>query len=173
MRDCVIYDNTANDVGGGLSLNTNNFKLTLTKCNISSNFASNSGGGFNSDSYNTNMTMKDCFIYNNTAVGNGGGMFYTSNDYVNIFNSFISDNKANSGGGVYAKGPSRYFLFSESKMLNNVAKIGNGGGLYVGFKNDYFLMVGAEISGNKAAANGGGYVHIYYTYVIARRFKTT
>jgi len=67
ITDCVITNNYASDVGGGLGFCHDS---TVTNCVISHNSAENYGGG---TSYSNYITISNCLISHNSA-GVGGGL---------------------------------------------------------------------------------------------------
>ncbi|MBN1346855.1 MAG: DUF11 domain-containing protein [Phycisphaerae bacterium] len=87
MTNCVINDNTATSMGGGLRWYGNGggpHSLSLTNCTFTENAAANWGGGVSivigGGSPTLNSTMTNCTIYDNALTGNyGGGLVIDNN----------------------------------------------------------------------------------------------
>jgi predicted outer membrane repeat protein len=101
--------------------------------------------------------MSDGKISDNTAES-GGGVYLQGSGTFTMSGGEISDNTAEYGGGVYSYGT---FTMSDGKISGNTAAYGEGGyggyggGVYVDYSST-FMMSDGEISGNTAAQYGGG-----------------
>ena len=96
-----------------------------------------------------------------TSGGQGGAVFYVeSTDTLHIVNSTISNNSANSGGGVYSNSfnsSSSYVTVSNSTISNNSATNFGGGVLsHSSSSNSSVTVNNSTISNNSATDNGGG-----------------
>jgi parallel beta-helix repeat protein len=111
--------------GGGLSINTNKGKVTLSNNTLTGNAASADGGGVEIQNSET-VTVTKNTISNNTASDDGGGVsFYRGTN--TLSNNTISNNTASDeGGGVY-------FYRGINTLTNNTITANkaknNGGGI--------------------------------------------
>lgn len=130
--------------------------LTITNGNIP-----DGGAGISCTAHQ--VTITNCVISGNSA-GYGGGiyrsLFGLGGASVNVIDSVISDNRAETGGAVFIAGhsygmaPAAWLGMTNSTVLGNVAT-SRGGGLYVG---GHATITSSTISANVATmdANGGG-----------------
>jgi predicted outer membrane repeat protein len=102
LLDLTISNNVADDYGGGIF---NQGILSLFNCTISNNRAADGGGLAVSDLGIT--TLSNNKIVSNTATTDGGGIYagdaiYTSGTpYFDLYNSTVSGNHAEQGGGIW------------------------------------------------------------------------
>lgn len=146
MSNCVMYNNRALNVGGGVRGGTlyncvlvNNlaaggggaYLATLNDCIVADNQATSAGGGI------WNCTLNRCEVRGNLANGNGGGAFSDSPG-ASILNSCVIRNNftAISGGGAYASVLNNCVVAANSSpngggvdncTLNNSIVLNNGG----------------------------------------------
>lgn len=128
------------------------------------NNRSNYGGGAIAAN---NLTLLDCVISKNSTEGNGGGILIEATVYGELIieNSWVSDNSANFGGGVYVKGLQNGAILMQmqsSTISKNIASRDGGGIYYEGFFDPTFptgRIWNSTISGNTAGMNGGG-IHL-------------
>jgi predicted outer membrane repeat protein len=158
FTNVTIRENTTAGNGGGVLVHMYSQSVNMrkgpvfTNCEISGNTA-NSGGGFaivGNDERPQGVIRNNCLISGNTATTTGGGIYtlhsYNANNLTHWFtavavnNTFITDNTANNGGGIY-----------NNKVARNASAISPEGtetGIYLRLSN-------VTIAGN-TAANGGG-----------------
>jgi outer membrane protein assembly factor BamB len=157
IRNCIITNNTATSMGGGIYCFGTNSSPSIINCDITNNYAFANGGGMCIGSSGSPAII-DCRITGNYAgstSGKGGGI-YCSQGKPTIRNCVISDNFATNGGGIWMH-PSVVGVIEDCKILNNKST-NNGAGLCIessgsgGSTN----ISRSEISGNVAAAEGGG-----------------
>ncbi|MBR4751151.1 MAG: fibronectin type III domain-containing protein [Thermoguttaceae bacterium] len=159
ISNCVISENTSS-CGGGIYAEGN---VSITDCDISCNSAINGGGVY----IGGVVTITNSTISGNTAVqsygdnghycgnGEGGGCFVTSIGTLTIDNCLITNNKADTGGGVFG----RYVVnIKNCNISGNTASY--GGGVYGigdihGGKRAEITITNCSISDN-TANNGGG-----------------
>ena len=149
--------------GGGVYGNGHFINVTFR------NNRSNYGGG--AIAVHGFITLKDSVISKNSTKGNGGGIFIETTDFgqINLYNSWVSDNSANFGGGVYAKGLQNGIILMQielSTISKNIASNDGGGIYYEGFfdpSNPAGRISNSTISDNTAGGNGGG-IHLSSGY---------
>jgi len=101
MTNCTIIDNGASDGGGIYHYDG---PMTMTDCTISGNRAVGGGGIF---SFMGTLTMTNCTLSGNSASsktshdGKGGAIYSAITAEVDMTHCTISDNLADSGGGIY------------------------------------------------------------------------
>jgi uncharacterized repeat protein (TIGR02543 family) len=158
----VISNNTVSALvggGGGVYNLGGVFTVSGDNCVIVNNTAGSGGGGgvLNQAGVFT-VSGKDCMIANNTSTyGYGGGVFndYSRDGGFNVGSVFImyggeiSNNTANSGGGVF-NNPRNTFVMFDGLIANNTAW--SGGGV-----NNWgnFTLVDGLIVDNTARVDGG------------------
>ena len=152
----------------------------LNHLNIVNGYVSGSGGAIWSFE---NLVLQDMVINGNVANGGSGGAIYSQSGFLEIYNSDISFNTADSGGAIY-QAANRLYI-TDSLFEGNMAIDGNGGaltsfgtvttierttfydneasmsggGLYISSSSsaDYeSTIVNSTISNNEAGLNGGG-----------------
>jgi hypothetical protein len=112
VSDCLIENNSAGSIAGGLHLGYETLKHTLERCVLRGNRteyrvdASSGGGGI----YLANtgrILMRNCLMYNNWTAGsaNGGaiacqGQGISTSEF---YNCTIVSNRAASGGGIFIR----------------------------------------------------------------------
>jgi len=130
IMNTTIYENTAFTDGGGI-YNSARAVATITESSLSNNSAGDAGGGI----YNTlesTFNIHRCALLDNQAQGAGGGALLNGQNgaqptTINIDNSTISGNTANtSGGGFVNEGT---FNAVNVTITNNTSTNGAGGGL--------------------------------------------
>ncbi len=104
---CNIYDNTADNYGGGLSISGGS-NPTLSHLNIYNNHANNAGG---INCYQSTGNLNNILLYGNTANFTGGGMLLKNCGDVSINKSTMSGNTAANGGSL--------FMANSSATLSN------------------------------------------------------
>ena len=109
LKDCTITGNAtldSDDRGGGIA---NEGTLSLNNCVVSDNSAGEGGGIYTNygvttivDSTITNNSANEVIV--STGVGVGGGVSHRGSGPLEIDNTTISDNSANSAGGGVSMG---------------------------------------------------------------------
>jgi CSLREA domain-containing protein len=178
LDDSEVSGNTA-DQGGGIMIIANGTAapfIELTRTTVSANSATASGGGLWLDNA-VHSTLTRAQILNNTSGDRGDGIYNASTLALNqsvlqdnhggvdgggIFNEPAGDitarevlfqnNIARFGGGIYNKGPARFY---QSLFVGNQAERGQGGAIY-NFDTDSALTIdNTTLSGNQAGLGGG------------------
>lgn len=116
LRGGAISDNTARQDGGGFY----GAVAYVMGSTIAGNTALVDGGGL----FVVRITVESGLISGNIAGGNGGGIY--ADDWIEINNGAISDNKAENGGGISALGD---IDFNQGSITGNIA-LQDGGGIY-------------------------------------------
>ena len=127
LTDCVVTNNEAANLGGGISNESG--VLVLTNCTVSSNSAQSAGGIYNVSS--ASATLTNCTVSANTATPySGGGIYNQVNSTLTLTNSTVSGNSAGNGGGGIINDYSSTALLTNCTVADNSASniFGNGGG---------------------------------------------
>lgn len=156
-----IQENSGSE-GGGIY---NEGKLTLENTKLEGNHARGSGmkagegGGLFNDH---EATISNCSFKKNTADTGGGGISSlepwsdtSAMTTASIIDSTISDNQANSGGGIDDTGE---LSLTNSTVANNQATLYGGGindSIYSTVPPYHFYATNSTISGNSAMSGGG------------------
>lgn len=151
IKDSFIQENTATS-GGGVYNNYAGSTL-ITGTNIFLNIATTSGAGIyqnlgtlqaeGNDIYNNVSSVSGAGVYQgggtlrllrnildgNTSTGNGGAIYLNTGVGANqVYNNFIYDNQATTGGGLYNAATN--VAFWHNTLVGNTATAGNGGGIF-------------------------------------------
>ncbi|MDE7291066.1 MAG: hypothetical protein K2N58_03370 [Treponemataceae bacterium] len=197
MTGGEIFGNIASEQGGGVYVNSAEFKISGT-AKISGNTADTSGGGIyiykKPMASSATLTMTGGEISENVADEKGGGVYNQGGTLTMSGTAKISKNKAKKGtydgdgGGVYSQNGD--FTMSDTAEISENNAGYNSGGVYVDggkftmkdnaniYKNiasygggvyvsGSFNMIAGTISYNEAKSNGGG------VYVYGQSFKMT
>lgn len=129
---CLIFNNTAEDDGGGVYINQSKTKILIDGA--------------------------DSQISSNDADDNGGGVFVdASSSTITINQGKIDGNRADDGGGVYHNASGGYiYLNNGGAISGNSAEDGNGGGVYSYYNGTEINLNNGSISGNTSEGDGGG-----------------
>ncbi|HLW35551.1 MAG TPA: choice-of-anchor Q domain-containing protein [Chthoniobacterales bacterium] len=176
LRNCVVTNNTAGFVGGGITNSSLDFQI------INSIIAGNSsegGGGIvneNGQFNDSNLTILNSTVSGNTVTfpgggGDGGGILNGGTNIglggstatLRILNSTISGNTAANGGAVanlvFGVGDDRRahgrVIVSNSTMSGNSALFA-GGGIFTSGGEDVFGDAGVEIANTIINAGSAG-----------------
>ena len=128
-----IYENTADNEGGGLKLNLDPGSATIDQTNIHTNEAAYGGGIF----VDSDLELTDSSVISNTATVDGGGLAATDG-LIEIENVTFSGNHADrDGAGVHASSVGVEVDLEYATVTRNTADYddngdGRGGGLYRG-----------------------------------------
>lgn len=179
LTNTIVSDNTA-DFGAGI-YNAGN--MTLTDSTVTRNSATNNFGGGILNHTDGSLTLINSIVSDNTAVGHGGGIYNNGGELIlrnsivsgntsethsgggisyccepngatTIIDSVISDNTAESCGGIHGYGG--IYTIENSTVSNNHARDVGGG--ICSTVDAEFTITNSTISGNSAAATdrGGG-----------------
>ncbi|MGQ0620950.1 MAG: choice-of-anchor Q domain-containing protein [Panacagrimonas sp.] len=168
LNHSTISGNSAVD-GGGIS--THQGTVSLVNSTVSGNIAGGeegaNGGGIYE--YYSELLLRNSIVSGNRAGDQGGGIRSYNNGGVRIFNSTVSGNTSQLGGGIFARGA--LSLIDSTVSANSAAE---GGGVYqFSIVDDagFFLNVfNSTVSGNTAGIggglfNGGGRVTIAHSTI--------
>ncbi len=152
MYDCTIADNWSNGNGGGVD------NSTLYRCELTGNWSDDSGGGaYDCDLY-------DCTLSHNVTLGRGGGAGYSL-----LLNCSIISNRAEYGGGVYAR---NHEQASCSSFVGNTAR--QGGAAYGGLLSQCILKANLADDATEQASGGASYdSELHSCLLIRNEAKTT
>ena len=162
MEDCTVFDNEANDDGGGIFQEDPATSLTATNCLIEQNKAigSSSGGGGIYSGDNSSVTLTDCVIRNNQSTSNGwraGGIEFSPNaatTYTLTGCEVGPDNSAAAGAGIFAGSLANVVLDNTTVQGNHAGF--TGGGIQVEQGATLTLQNGSVVRDNDAGSDGGG-----------------
>lgn len=149
---CVINGGMINKCqgnnGGGIICSAG--ALTINGGTFSQNEAATSGGGVYN--YYGNLKLKGGSFKGNSAADYGGGVYWRSEEHpLTIYGKpNFSDNKANTGAGVWATGTD--VTIKGGTYGKNTAKV-KGGAIYVASTD--FKLAGGTFKENKASRGGG------------------
>ena len=138
--------------------------LAIENCVISNNSVTNGyGGGIYSEDSTLNITNSEISGNSAESVGYDGGGIYNDHSILTITDSEISGNSsASDGGGIYLEQGTA--IITGSTISDNSAADYGGGGIYS--SGDLIINItSSEISGN-SAVDGGGIYHWYGTLTI-------
>ncbi|TWU36173.1 Cadherin domain protein [Novipirellula artificiosorum] len=123
LTDVVIEQNggVGSTINGGGLYNAN--KATIERVTISDNGADSGGGIYNNYVAAGFLTMTNVTISGNTAQSSGGGL-YTRDD-VAIINGTVTDNEADTGGGIRTFGPGNQVDLKNTIIAQNTATSAN------------------------------------------------
>ena len=143
--------NLSETTGGGGALYTNDVAIYYSK--FFNNYSTNNGGAIYTQGGND--IISHCLIKNNTADNLGGGIYGATS--LKIYNSEISYNTADNGGGIYATSSS---IVNSTIVNNNASAVSEGrnaGAIYGGYS-----VCNTILWGNKAGSyvsNVRGKIH--------------
>ena len=124
----LVHHNTAEDSGGGIFLQYS--EATLNDTLVSFNTATNDGGGIVLDDHVV-ATLSGCQLRGNMAAAAfsfGGGIFASNFSNLTSTATWIAENSANEGGGVFLSGglADGTGTFYSVTVENNQAREGGG-----------------------------------------------
>lgn len=147
---CTLINNTLHNNhtdynGGGVCVEGNGYKCSLTSNSVYANTAGNYGAGIYASGKNL-LTKNN--IYNNNNALKGGGIY--TNGTAKLLNNTIYTNSAiEEGGGIHASATDS---LSSNIIYNNSSKL--GGGIFL---SDFTKIVNNNtLYANLASVNGGG-----------------
>ena len=127
--------------------------LNVTNSTLDNNIASNPGGGILNTNSGT-VTVTNSTFSNNSAAGNGGGIYNESTLYV--YNSTLSGNRANFGGGVFNNSNSTSNISNSTFSANSAVTL--GGGIFNQITNGIVTLTNSTLSGNSARSNANSVI---------------
>jgi hypothetical protein len=132
-------------------------RLTVMDSTIYNNTADDSGGGIY-NWWDSVLTVTNCSIYSNTATYYGGGILSGPhiNTRLTLINSTFSYNTAQDGAGLYNGSPGysgAVLAMVNSTVVSNTATTGSGGGFY-NFNSANVTLDNVILWGNSAATSG-------------------
>lgn len=142
IQDSGLTGNTAFGDGGGLFSDGNDV-VRVVNSRVHGNTATKGGGLLSKNS----LVVDRSTVRDNVAHNLGGGIFQDGFGDVSVFNSTISGNEAEAGGGLFAAKAN-----VQSSTVHNNTAIASGGGIHATFLN----MVNVTVSINSALTGGGG-----------------
>ncbi len=155
----IQHNSATTGSGGALALKYGT--TTITGTTLQNNYAFYDGGAIYHDS--GSLQLSDADIRYNTAEHNGGGIY--NNDGNLTFwavnqDSYLSNNTATNGGGVYAAGNDfLQFRSVDGRLLNiseNQTQVGGSGGGIYSIGTTVVLVYGkVQFTGNVAHDSGG------------------
>ncbi|HUS72104.1 MAG TPA: right-handed parallel beta-helix repeat-containing protein [Sedimentisphaerales bacterium] len=156
IANCVITNNHADGVGGGVS----NCSGTIVGCTITDNTA-HSGGGISG--FNSPILIEDCRISRNNSARYGGGVFlegYAGPGFggvPQVRQCLITENTAGEDGGGMSNWGS-HLVVTNCTFGGNYSQFG-GGGMTNGGSNT--TVTNCTFSDNSTNAGGGGMFNYY------------
>ncbi len=150
---------------GGAIYGQNVYNVTIVDCRITGNSAADDGGGLSFyQSTPAVLSITDTTIDANDAGDNGGGLKVEHDEdfdalIVNITNSTVSNNTAQTDGGILFDDPGITATINNSTISANAALYGSGG-VYIG-SGSSLTVNQSTISANSSAGthtgtDGGG-----------------
>ncbi|MEM7314726.1 MAG: choice-of-anchor Q domain-containing protein, partial [Planctomycetota bacterium] len=156
IDDCVFRGNSSGSAGGGLSVNSYaESPIRIRNSIVSENSTAGTGGGVSIQTYNSESEIRDTIISDNSAESGGGLSASRVSAPVaplDVINVDIIDNEANVNGGGVLS--SHPLRVSQSRISGNVAS-DTGGGVFATNYYGYTTINDSWISGNQARRGGG------------------
>ncbi len=154
IEDCIVSENVATVVGGGLYV----FKtaaLTLRNTEVLSNTSHGRGGGMHytyTDPSGPRLDLFECHFENNESTADNGGGLWIGGTVVMTETAFVNNRAATNGGGIYQGGTTARAELIGGRLEGNSAGVYHGGGLAA----DVVVLSGTQVIGNRAGQYGGG-----------------
>ena len=148
FTDCVIDQNEADSLGGGLYLGG---EFILSYSNITNNHAGARGGGLYGDFVFPLGKVEHCRFENNTADVYGGGILTYYGNYEFNGNTLINNTSTN-GGGLYCWDGD--ITVRDNLFQSNVSDTYSGGGAFF-TQNDHVLVERNYFVSNTGKTGGG------------------
>jgi len=150
IRNCAIRDNSATNMGGGMTNLSSS--PTLTNCTFSGNNSAHFAGGMY-NCFGSSPVITNCIFTNNVADREGGGM-WNYNASPTLINCIFSDNTSTTsyGGGIANNKSEPYDclpLLINCTFSNNSAGM-RGGGMYSYGENCLPVVINCIFWGNEA-----------------------
>jgi hypothetical protein len=109
------------------------------------------------------LKLEDVTVVENRAL-RGGGIYNGQHATLEVNQTTVQDNRANSVGGGLFLSPSGIFTATNSTFIGNTTAGGSGGGIYV--EGGSAAMVSESMITQNEAAHGGGGVHARFSTVV-------
>ena len=157
--DATTFSDNTSERGGGL--HQAGGTVSIKNSQFVGNRATLYGGGIHLFGPGSVMTIEQSLLYNNISAVVGGGLYVTSASTLNIYNTTISGNKAetangqtsaNEGGGIYFTGTNAMTIVNSTIAYNTAYR---GGGLHTTTTNA--TMHNTIIANNTASKFAQGY----------------
>ncbi len=156
LNDLTITGGNANG-GGGIRLLTNaagsthQATLTLNRLAITNNITNSggNGGGLSAPNKGCTVNINDSVIANNT--GNNGGGVHVHEGGLNIINTTLQGNAAQSGAAIYVSGTGSAMAVSNSSFIGNMSAGASGGSASA-----IRIVLGGHSIRNSTFANNAG-----------------
>lgn len=169
----TFINNTVQDSGGGGAIFNVGGTIDITASVFEGNRALGTAiGGAVVNVQLGEINMYGSIVRNNSTLTNGGGLVSGLATF-NVFDSLITGNSANGGGGIYGL-PSNVtptFAVHRSTISNNTASFLGGGALFEGnqttsfFYNSTFTGNSSPTFGGGIGLNAGGQVAVHYSTI--------
>jgi hypothetical protein len=158
IENSTFIDNQSANRGGGLQVSGFDNLVHIVDSTFSNNTAMSGGGISINDDNRKVATLERVTVTGNHASFAGAGI-YVSSKAVEIFDSLISDNELNAGGGrvlggggIYKQGGDAFSV--RNTIIRDNTSDGPGGG--IALQNSSMRMEDSTIHGNTSQQNGGG-----------------
>lgn len=150
LYGALVANNAATQSGGGLWLD-NQVHASLNMFDINHNTVANDRGA---GIYNASiLTLTHGKITNNTGGIYGGGIYNEPAGDISATEVYIAANVTRMGGGLFNKGPARFY---QSGFGYNEGNRGQGGAIYNQDSDAALTLENVTISGNTGLLGGGG-----------------
>ncbi len=150
--DCVIFENSADNLGAGVYVSDLFTFATLTNCTIYHNSALTAGGGIQVENAGA-IALTSCIVAGNSSPSSGGGIRINDDFGSSIDQSIISGNvSTNQGGGFH--------LDNSSPAIRNCIVSGNSGiqgGAFAITTGSAPQIFNCTIDSNGAISQGGAF----------------
>jgi len=172
IKNCIINDNVAGYVAGGVNLFSNTGNITVTNCSFSRNSSPNTsgypygtaGGLFiQTDGAGTTIKMTGCTFTQNTAQRDAAGaMLYPlggNSTVIAEYSTFTGNTAKEAGGGCWIRCPSANanITYRNNTLTGNSSSTaGSGGGTYIQIASGIMNVYDNIHTGNYAIWQGGG-----------------
>jgi hypothetical protein len=141
-------------LGGGIYVGSENTAMQVTHVHLENCSAAWLGGGILSEAQNNNMVIDQSSLYNCSSY-EGGGILLGRNEQFTISNSELRGCRAEWGGGLMLYSSNVYVTLVNTTLTENYAS-GDGGGLYSTMYTDGLRIGGCQFDSNSAGGHGGG-----------------
>ena len=130
VEDCVIEENIASEFGGGI-VNSGPGRLMISGCDIESNSGVHGGGvcHYSSSGQGGGVSISSSTISKNKAGPGSGGGIAVFQGALTIQKSFVTDNSASDGGGIFGGQTYVTFTIDSTTISSNTSTV-DAGGIY-------------------------------------------
>ncbi|KAK3239811.1 hypothetical protein CYMTET_50288 [Cymbomonas tetramitiformis] len=170
FEEVTVCNNVAGRWGGALELEqgaTVLFSRSLL-CNNSAGATADSGDGGAVSCADSVFRAASAVLEGNTATKRGGAVYADTSCMVELANTVVANNSAETGGGVYGASYSQVTVTNGSTVVRNVAVL-NGGGVFGGENTVVTVKGGSYLALNVVTDGDGGglYADAYATLDVA------